>query len=79
LPKALVALLALQQGHGSSVGIYGLPIVPLQEVHQTQEVVRLDGRVVIPAGRRQGEATLAGRNGAVILASAKEVLRRSRT
>ena len=69
LTKALVALLALQQGHGSPVGVHGLTIVPLEEVHQTQVVVRLDGRVAIPAGGGQGEGALAGRNGAVILAS----------
>src|SRR5262245_55746369 len=30
LPKALVALLALQQGHGSPVGVYALTIGPLE-------------------------------------------------
>ena len=34
-----------------------------------------DGRAVIPAGGGQGEGALAGRNGAVILANRKEVLR----
>ncbi len=47
----------------------------MEEVPQTQGVVRLDGRVVIPAGGGQGEGTLAGRNGAVILASVQEVMR----
>jgi hypothetical protein len=47
----------------------------LQEVHQTQEEMRMDGRVVISAGGGQGEGTLTGRHGAVILASHKEALR----
>jgi hypothetical protein len=47
----------------------------LEEAHQTQEVVRLDGRVGIPASGGQGEGTLTGRHGAVILASHKEVSR----
>jgi hypothetical protein len=74
LPKALVALLALQRGQGSPVGVHGLPIGPLEVVHQTQLEVRLDGREVIPAGGSQSEGTLAGRNGLVILANADEVL-----
>jgi hypothetical protein len=51
LTQALVTLLAFQQGHGLPVGVHALTIVPLEEVHQPQEVVRLDGRVGIVTPR----------------------------